>query len=96
MRCPSGLAPTKAHAQHTAPWSARRHAQPQHVSAIAKASRGASTLIQGQVHDTAALDYSVRLATSPAELRAAAYLRAQSFYVYPSDRSEWAARVGLS
>mmetsp|Transcript_6025 Transcript_6025/g.16049 ORF Transcript_6025/g.16049 Transcript_6025/m.16049 type:complete len:289 (+) Transcript_6025:1731-2597(+) len=47
---------------------------------------------QAQASSTAALNYSTRIATSAAELRAAAYLRAQSFYVYPPDRSEWAAR----
>ena len=36
----------------------------------------------------------VRRATTPAELRAAAYLRAASFYKYPEDRSPMAQRVG--
>jgi hypothetical protein len=35
----------------------------------------------------------VRQATTPAELRAAAYLRAYCLYTYPEGRSEFAARV---
>lgn len=44
-------------------------------------------LLQGQVQ------FSIRQASSPAELRAAGYLRAHSFYHYPPDRSEYSARV---
>jgi hypothetical protein len=39
------------------------------------------------------LAYEVRIASSAAELRAAAYLRAYSFYHYPEGRSVMAARV---
>eukprot|EP00879_Flechtneria_rotunda_P033370 GHRR01036956.1.p1 GENE.GHRR01036956.1~~GHRR01036956.1.p1 ORF type:complete len:177 (+),score=23.17 GHRR01036956.1:148-678(+) len=39
------------------------------------------------------LRYEVRQATSLAELRAAGYLRAYSFYTYPPDRSEYSARM---
>lgn len=35
----------------------------------------------------------VSVATTPAEFRAAGYLRAYSFYAFPPDRSEFAARV---
>jgi len=63
---------------------------PQRVSGSREASHPAAGNAQG----AAPLAYTTRIASSPAELRAAAYLRAQSFYVYPSDRSEWAARVG--
>jgi hypothetical protein len=38
---------------------------------------------------------SIRKAGSSAELRAAAHLRAASFYSYPLDRSEFSARVGV-
>ena len=37
--------------------------------------------------------YSVRKASGSAELRAAAFLRALSFYSYPTDRSLWAQQV---
>jgi hypothetical protein len=43
--------------------------------------------MQGQVQ------LSIRQASTPAELRAAGYLRAYSFYHYPPDRSEYSARV---
>eukprot|EP00798_Chlamydomonas_sp_ICE-L_P027693 gene27693-7335_t len=36
---------------------------------------------------------SIRQGSSPDELRAASYLRAVSFYTYPSDRSEFSARA---
>ncbi|WIA08025.1 hypothetical protein OEZ85_007495 [Tetradesmus obliquus] len=39
------------------------------------------------------LQFSIRQASSPAELRAAGYLRAHSFYHYPPDRSEYSARM---
>jgi hypothetical protein len=39
------------------------------------------------------LQYTVSEAQSAAELRAAAYLRAYSFYSYPADRNAYAARV---
>lgn len=39
------------------------------------------------------VDVNVRKASTAAELRAAAYLRAISFYTYPEGRSEFAARV---
>ena len=37
--------------------------------------------------------FQVRTATTPAELRAAGYLRACTFYSYPPDRSEYSRRV---
>jgi hypothetical protein len=40
------------------------------------------------------LQYAVSEAQSAAELRAAAYLRAHSFYSYPADRNAFVARVG--
>eukprot|EP00877_Chromochloris_zofingiensis_P013550 jgi/Chrzof1/8449/Cz03g11010.t1 len=40
-----------------------------------------------------ALRFDVRVAQSPAELRAAGYLRASCFYTYPEDRSEYAMRM---
>lgn len=52
--------------------------------AIGQQQQPASTL-QVQMHQ----------AESSAELRAAAHLRAASFYHYPLDRSEFAARVGV-
>jgi hypothetical protein len=45
------------------------------------------THAQGQVQ------FSIRQASSAAELRAAGYLRAYCFYHYPPDRSEYSARV---
>lgn len=38
-------------------------------------------------------DFSVRTAVTAADLRAAAFLRAISFYHYPEGRSEFAAQV---
>lgn len=40
-----------------------------------------------------AVDRFVRKASEVAEFRAAAYLRAASFYTYPPDRSQYAARM---
>lgn len=49
------------------------------------------------VHATSlkSLSYSILRASETAELRAAAYLRASSFYSYPADRSEYAKRSHL-
>ena len=48
-------------------------------------------LIQAQFQP--AVRYKIRHASSTPELRAAAYLRASSFYSYPEGRSEFAKRV---
>lgn len=40
-------------------------------------------------------DVKIRVATGTAEYRAAGYLRAQCFYHYPPDRSEFAQRAHL-
>lgn len=40
-----------------------------------------------------AVAINIRLATTPAELRAAGYLRAYTFYTYPPDRSEYSRRM---
>eukprot|EP00878_Enallax_costatus_P019712 GHUV01020804.1.p1 GENE.GHUV01020804.1~~GHUV01020804.1.p1 ORF type:complete len:212 (+),score=16.07 GHUV01020804.1:245-880(+) len=39
------------------------------------------------------VSYVIRQATSPAELRAAGYLRSYCFYSFPADRSEYAVRT---
>jgi hypothetical protein len=41
----------------------------------------------------AKVNFQILEATNPAELRAAGYLRAQTFYSYPPDRSEYSQRV---
>lgn len=41
----------------------------------------------------AKVNFQIMEATNPAELRAAGYLRAQTFYSYPPDRSEYSQRV---
>lgn len=48
------------------------------------------------VHTQPTVQFKVRQATSAAELRAAGYLRAYTFYSYPPDRSEYSRRVRLT
>ncbi len=56
------------------------------------ASPSSSTQQQPTPHP-ARLVLEIREAATAAELRAAAYLRAHSFYTYPEDRSAMAARA---
>lgn len=59
----------------------------------AAAARSARQNGSDDTSSAARLDVIIRQATSSAELRAAAHLRAASFYSYPVDRSEFSARV---
>ena len=89
------LRPPQLHPAHIQPYcQATQHAIAQcDVTQPCDIQRATNACLKWHVMQDARLQWQIREAHTVAELRAIAYLRADSFYVMDSSRSEYTQRV---